>query len=141
MEKIDRYKQLIRHLVRMGLASSQKEVGVLLGYTNESTFSQLINGKVATPKKFHQKFKDLEPKLNIEWLETGEGNMLLNEVSGNNNTSIAGNSNQINCSSTLEKALDEISEMRKLFQVQVNNNHEQFDRLVSVIENLTKNNK
>lgn len=76
--------------------------------------------------------------INSVWLLTGEGNMLNSDTTGNNNTSIAGNSNQINCSSTLEKALDEISEMRKLFQTQVNNNHEQFDRLVSVIENLTK---
>lgn len=139
MNTTDRYKMVIRHLISRQIASSQKELGRELGYNNESTFSQIINGRFPAPKKFKSKLKELEPSLNIEWLETGEGNMLLNEVSGNNNTSIAGNSNQVNCSSTLEKALDEISEMRKLFQVQVNNNHEQFDRLVSVIENLTKN--
>ena len=139
MEKTDRYKMVIRHLISRQIASSQKELGKELGYNNESTFSQIINGRFPAPKKFKDKLKEVEPSLNLNWLETGEGNMLLNEVSGNNNTSIAGNSNQVNCSSTLEKALDEISEMRKLFQTQVNNNHEQFDRLVSVIENLTKN--
>lgn len=137
MEKIDRYKQLIRHLIRLGLASSQKEVGSLLGYTNESTFSQIINGKVTTPKKFYNKFLDLEPKLNVAWLETGEGDMLINEVSGNNNTSIAGNSNHVNSSSTIEKAIDEISEMRKLLQASVDNNRQQFNQFMELINNLT----
>lgn len=137
MEKIDRYKQLIRHLIRLGLASSQKEVGVLLGYTNESTFSQIINGKAPTPKKFYNKFLDLEPKLNVAWLETGEGDMLINEVAGSNNTSIAGNSNCINNSSTIEKAIDEISEIRKLLQVSIDNNKEQFHKFINIIDKLT----
>ena len=137
MEKIDRYKQLIRHLIRLGLASSQKEVGALLGYTNESTFSQIINGKAPTPKKFYNKFLDLEPKLNVAWLETGEGDMLINEVAGSNNTSIAGNSNCINNSSTIEKAIDEISEIRKLLQVSIDNNKEQFHKFINIIDKLT----
>lgn len=139
MEKVDRYKLLIRYLIGKGLASSQKGVGILLGYTNESTFSQLINGKIPTPKEFNNKLKEIEPALSIDWLEAGEGDMLVSDANGNNNTSVAGNNNTINGSSILEKALDELTEMRKLFQEQVHNNHEQFDRLVSVIENLTKN--
>lgn len=35
------------------------------------------------------------------------------------------------------KALDEISEMRKLIQEQIRNNKEQFERFMSVIERLT----
>lgn len=137
MEKIDRYKKLIRHLIRKGFANSQKEVGTLLGYSNESTFSQIINGKVPTPKKFYNKFLDLEPNLNVVWLETGEGDMLINDVAGNNNTSIAGNSNCVNNSSTIEKAIDEISEMRKLLQTSVDNNRQQFNQFMELINNLT----
>lgn len=100
----------------------------------------IIKGKTRniTPGLARQ-ITSVYPRVNSVWLLTGEGDMLINDVAGSNNTSVAGNSNQVNCSSTLEKALDEISEMRKLFQEQVHNNHEQFDRLVSVIENLTKN--
>lgn len=77
MTKIDRYKILVRHLISMGLATSQKDLGTKLGYNNESAFSQLINGKVVEPKNFTEKLKSLVPGLNLEWLETGEGAMLI----------------------------------------------------------------
>lgn len=76
MNKIDRYKILVRYLISMGVAVSQRDLGTKLGYNNESAFSQLINGKVTEPKNFTEKLKNLMPDLNLEWLETGEGQML-----------------------------------------------------------------
>lgn len=141
MSKIDRYKSLVRHIIKSGLASSQKDLGKKMGYSNESAFSQIINEKVPTPKDFIIKLRVIVPDLNIDWLETGRGEMLESRanqnVKGDNNTSIAGNSNHINSSTTIEKAIDEISEMRKLIKEQVRNNQEQFERFMSVIERLT----
>ena len=141
MSKIDRYKSLVRHIVKSGLASSQKDLGKKMGYSNESAFSQIINEKVPTPKDFIIKLRVIVPDLNIDWLETGVGDMfgraINQEIVGDNNTSVAGNSNNINSSATMEKAINEISEMRKLIQEQVRNNQEQFDRFMSVIERLT----
>lgn len=141
MNRIDRYKILVRYIVSNGLASSQKDLGRKMGYNNESAFSQIINEKVSCPKDFSQKLKAIVPDLNLDWLETGAGDMLgrtINqEIMGDNNTSVAGNSNNINSSATMEKAINEISEMRKLIQEQVRNNQEQFDRFMSVIERLT----
>lgn len=141
MNRIDRYKILVRYIVSNGLASSQKDLGRKMGYNNESAFSQIINEKVSCPKDFSQKLKAIVPDLNLDWLETGVGDMLgrtINqEIAGDNNTSVAGNSNNINSSATMEKAINEISEMRKLIQEQVRNNQEQFDRFMSVIERLT----
>ena len=141
MNRIDRYKILVRYIVSNGLASSQKDLGRKMGYNNESAFSQIINEKVSCPKDFSQKLKAIVPDLNLDWLETGVGDMLgrtINqEIAGDNNTSVAGNSNNINNSATMEKAINEISEMRKLIQEQVRNNQEQFDRFMSVIERLT----
>lgn len=99
MNKIDRYKILVRHLISMGLATSQKDLGTKLGYNNESAFSQLINGKVVEPKNFTEKLKNLVPDLNIDWLETGEGAMLIstqdNHGGGQHfHGDIAGNNNQ-----------------------------------------------
>lgn len=140
MNRIDRYKILVRYIVLNGLASSQKDLGRKMGYNNESAFSQIINEKVSCPKDFSQKLKAIVPDLNLDWLETGVGDMLgqtINqEIAGDNNTSVAGNSNNINTSATMEKAINEISEMRKLIQDQVRNNQEQFDRFMSVIERL-----
>lgn len=142
MNKIDRYKILVRHIIDNGYAPSQKELGKKLGYQNESSFSQILNEKVRQPKDFIERLKSIVPELNEEWIETGKGEMLcsptiVKEVVGDNNTSIAGNSNNVNNSSTIERAIDEISEMRKLIQQQVKNNQEQFDRFMSVIERLT----
>ena len=60
----------------MGVVASQKELGVKMGYENESYFSQIINEKVETPKDFISKLKSIVSDLNVEWLETGHGNML-----------------------------------------------------------------
>jgi predicted transcriptional regulator len=54
-------------------------------------------------------------------------------ITGNNNTSVAGNANNVNCSSTIEKAIDEISAQRKLLE----KSQEQIDRLLTIIEKLS----
>ena len=76
MNKKDRYKILIRYMISEGLASSQKDLGAKIGYTNESAFSQVINGKAIEPKNFIDKLKSILPDINDQWLLTGEGDML-----------------------------------------------------------------
>lgn len=76
MNKKDRYKILIRYMISEGLASSQKDLGAKIGYTNESAFSQVINGKAIEPKNFIDKLKSILPDINDQWLLTGEGEML-----------------------------------------------------------------
>lgn len=79
MNKIDRYKILIRHLINLGIIESQKDLGVKMGYSNPSAFSQVINGKTSEPKLFANKLANLYPSLNLNWLLTGEGSMILGE--------------------------------------------------------------
>lgn len=75
MSKLDRYKILIRQLIKSGVVASQRDLGQKMGYNNPSAFSQVINGKTQEPKLFTQKLKDLVPELNLEWLENGVGAM------------------------------------------------------------------
>lgn len=79
MNDIDRIKILIRYIISKDIAESQKDLGQKLGYSNESYFSQIINGKVQRPKDFGQKLKSLLPQLNERWLLNGEGNMINGE--------------------------------------------------------------
>lgn len=78
------------------------------------------------------------PQLNMNWLKTGEGEMLNSEINqsveGNNNTSVAGNSNNVNSSSTIDKAIDEISAQRKLTEKAM----AQIEKLVDIINQLSK---
>ena len=79
MKRVDRNKILVRHIVSLGLATSQKDLGAKMGYENESYFSQIINEKVETPKDFILKLKTFVPDLNEAWLLTGNGEMLVAE--------------------------------------------------------------
>ena len=73
------------------------------------------------------------PELNTSWLLTGEGSMLKNTCASSN-TAEGRNGNNVNISLTLDKAIDEIAEQRKL----VAKSQEQMDRLIAIIENMQK---
>ena len=52
MNVYQRIKVVVKWLIGNGVAGSQKEIGILLGYKNESSFSQVLNNKVALPIDF-----------------------------------------------------------------------------------------
>lgn len=79
MTIIERIKLAIKWLIGSGVAKNQKEIGYLLGYKNESSFSQVINGKVPLPNDFIDRLSNLSTTLNQTWLLTGEGEMLRND--------------------------------------------------------------
>lgn len=72
-----RYKFFLTYLVGIGIAPSQQDIGRLIGYNNASSFSQIITGAKPMPREFNAKLKSIYPNLNVDWLETGEGEMLL----------------------------------------------------------------
>lgn len=76
------------------------------------------------------------PHYNKSWLLTGEGEMISQhcrqEINGGYNTQVAGNNNQVNSPATLDKAISEISEQRKMLI----KSQEQIDRLIAVIEKM-----
>lgn len=124
MTRIDRYKILVRYAVSQGIAENQRDLGRMLGYNNESSFSQIINEKVDRPKEFISKLKSLIPNLNIDWIDTGEGDMIIStsKQSANgshiqqfDNSPNSGNNSNNSCSlSLIEKALDEIAAQRHI---------------------------
>lgn len=149
--KIDRYKILIRHMIDLGIIASQKDLGAKMGYSKETTISQIINAKVKEPKDFIDRLSEFLPDLNKDWLETGEGNMLLSESGGQNffgdikggDNKFSGRDMHINppCAVgfDIDKVFQEISAQRKLTeeaQAQTRKAQEQMDRLLTIIENL-----
>lgn len=124
INKLDRYKILIRQLINLGIVSSQKELGKKMGYNNPSAFSQVINGKAREPKLFMQKLKNVFPNLNIDWLENGEGEMIIDNSTTNtininrDSVKVGGNvSGSIqqggNLSEIVEKLVNELAEQRR----------------------------
>lgn len=77
----DRLKIVTKYLIGKGVASNQKALGKLLGYKNESSFSQILNQKVPINDIFLSKLLEVSPDLNITWITSGEGQMLkINEA-------------------------------------------------------------
>lgn len=76
MTKIERLKKLCKWLIYSDYAENDKELSQLLGYTR-SSFSQILNEKVPLSDKFIDKICDLDKNINKVWINTGEGQMLL----------------------------------------------------------------
>lgn len=101
MNKIDRLKSLVRYAKTLGIVASQEEFGQKMGYTNPSAFSQVINGKSKEPKDFTKRMCSIVPLSSLEWLETGAGQMILDEavtqtITTNNGLAVANNGGSIN---------------------------------------------
>lgn len=122
-------ERLIRFIKYKNITQKKFEqiVGASNGYVNN------IKMGIGTNKL--EKILLQFPELNKTWLLTGEGEMLLPQQESttaitDNSTSVAGNSNQVNATSTLDKALDEIAAQRRL----VEKAQEQIDRLITLLE-------
>lgn len=83
------------------------------------------------------------PEINKHWLITGEGDMFRSSVSqtstGNNNTQVAGNGNNVvtsskNPSDLVEKLVSENIELRKELSKQMQASNENISRLISLLE-------
>lgn len=82
MKAIDnqRIKFLISWLIQEGYAASQEALGRELGIKSKSYLSQLVNGKVNN-RDFINKLSKLDSRINVEWVLTGEGEMLKSAAS------------------------------------------------------------
>ena len=69
-------KKIVKWLVMQGKASSQRELALQMGY-NPSAFSQILNGHVPVSEKFLSRLAAFEPMINLDWVRTGRGDMLV----------------------------------------------------------------
>jgi len=113
-----------------GQKYTQQDIADKLG-VSQAAVSTLLNGK-PFGKKLAQKWSNtfgLKPN----WLLTGEGEMLMsnhvNNVSGNGNTSVAGDDNQI-----ATTYIAEMLELQKGYQEMLKTSQEQITRLIAIIE-------
>lgn len=73
----ERLKSVVKYLIGQGVAENQEKLGVLLGYTNKASFSHILNNRKPLPTGFIDKLASMNEKVNKVWIETGQGNMLL----------------------------------------------------------------
>ena len=75
MTENQRLKKVVKWLIGMGYASSERDLSSKLNYTN-SWFSQVMNGHVKPSKKFYERLEGINPDLDRMWILTGHGEML-----------------------------------------------------------------
>ncbi|MBR6899735.1 MAG: helix-turn-helix transcriptional regulator [Bacteroidales bacterium] len=72
----NKVRSVVEWFISQGRVGSQRELAQTLGY-NPSSFSQILNGRVPLSEKFLTRLSAFEPRLNIEWVKSGRGEMLL----------------------------------------------------------------
>ena len=68
-------KKVVAWLISSGYATSQRELAEKMGY-RESSFSQILNGHVPVSDKFLGRLKNVDSRIDIDWIRTGYGEML-----------------------------------------------------------------
>lgn len=79
MTEIERIKLAVKTLISLGVAKNQEEIGKLMGYSNKSSFSQVVNGVVPLPEKFIDKLCKLDSRLRKSWIVNEIGDILINK--------------------------------------------------------------
>lgn len=110
MTETERIKKAIKWLIGSGIAKTQEGIGLLMGYSNKSAFSQVVNNPDKRPEDFVVRLCNLNNTLNKNWLLTGEGSMLKNtdqSVSQGGDDAILSDAD-LNNSSTMKKLLESL---------------------------------
>ena len=110
MTETERIKKAIKWLIGSGIAKTQEGIGLLMGYSNKSAFSQVVNNPDKRPEDFVVRLCNLNNALNKNWLSTGEGSMLKTTdqpvSQGGEDATLS--EADLNNSNTMKKYLDQI---------------------------------
>jgi len=117
-EKLERLAEMIDWLLYNNIVASRRELAKRMQY-QESTLSLVVNGKQPISSKFLTALAGVDRRLNVDWIEKGDGDMILevdNESSTPSKEEIEMLSRQ---QDSVQKAQDQLSEAFKLGNVEI----------------------
>lgn len=79
VESSQRLKKVFQYLKSKDIASSNAEIGRMIGINDATYLSKILNGKKPLTDYRMIKLALIDPYLNLDWIQTGEGDMLLND--------------------------------------------------------------
>lgn len=137
MNKKERFNEAFRFLRGKGFVQTQKDVAEKMGSTAPNVSSALKGVESVLTENFLRRFNSaFDGVFSDDWLISGEGEMLSplisQTVTGDGNTSVAGNGNHVN--TTADALIAEIAAQRRVTEKA----QAQIDRLLSVIEKMQK---
>jgi transcriptional regulator with XRE-family HTH domain len=153
MTKLQRVIKVSDWLIFETIVKNRRDLAEKMGYT-ESSFSQILNGKVNLSDRFIKKLAKMDERLNSEWLLIGEGSMLREtpsikqKITGSGNTTIgnAGNVDLRKYNSDSpdvlraqidekDRLLNEKEERIKEKDAQIKEKDAQINKLLDIIQN------
>lgn len=144
MTDLERVKKAIDWLIYMGIATTNKDLADKMGY-NESSFSQIISGRVGLSPKFVKNLANMDSRLSEEWILTGVGEITKPECGNYNSGNASGNINQNNNTAEgFDKFVQVLSEQTKLTEKSMEQTNttlkelaeqrKQIDRLINILQ-------
>jgi len=123
----DRLILFLAHL-GMGQTKFEEKVGLSRGFVN--------NIGESIKEKTIKKITDVYPELNVNWLKTGEGEMLKSDqkIGSVSNSTVVGSNVSGNGIQITHNDLSGMIELQKGYQNMMKKSQEQIDRLLSIIE-------
>lgn len=135
-----RFKEMMEYLKKNRYVRNQQDFTERVN-SDKATVSQIMNDKISIPNIMFGNISTAFPFISTKWLKSGDGDMLKStytqNVHGGENISQTGNISTIPVE-LLSKAIDEISEMRKLLEESIKNNKEQADKFFTIIREMRK---
>ena len=134
MELKERIEAVLTY-TNLSASAFAKEIGV----RTKQTIYDLTSGKTRTlSADVLGKIQSCYPSISVEWLMTGNGEMLRDSVSqtsfGDNSPNVKGDNNQFGGQAALDATLAEMAEQRKLFERLLEKKDSQIDRLLTILE-------
>lgn len=133
MAENQRFKDMFLYLRENKRVRNQQDFTERIS-SDKTTVSRIMNGHITIPNNLFVNISNAFPYINVDWLRTGEGEMLragyTQNVTESENFTQTGNVTVHGDSAALLKVLDELSAQRKLTEKA----QEQIDRLISIIE-------
>lgn len=125
------------HLRSIGKVHTKTDVATIMQASRPNVCAALNGDSKFLTDNFIERFNDaFDGIFNIDWLMTGEGNMLLKptqSIEGDGNVQVGGNACNVNAGKTIDKLIGLLSKA----QEQITKRDEQIDNLIALVERLT----